>query len=83
MKFKSVIINTITLMTVLCVCIASYALSQTDSTPDPTVAIVNDIPITEADVTLEVKRIQFQAKAMQKPLDPSMMVSMRVIGFTV
>ena len=77
MKFKSVIINTITLMTVLCVCIASDALSQTDSTPDATVAIVNDIPITEADVTLEVKRIQFQAKAMQKPLDPSMMVSMR------
>ena len=77
MKFKSVIINTITLMTVLCVCTASDALSQTDSTSDATVAIVNDIPITEADVTLEVKRIQFQAKAMQKPLDPSMMVSMR------
>ena len=64
-------------MTIIFACIASNALAQTDSTPDATVAIVNDIPITEADVTLEVKRIQFQAKAMQKPLDQSMMLSMR------
>ena len=77
MKFKSFIFNTITLMTILFACIASDALSQTDTTPDATVAIINDIPITEADVTLEVKRIQFQAKAMQKPLDQSMMLSMR------
>jgi len=77
MKFKSFFFNTITLMTILFVCVAGNALSQTDSTPDAKVAIVNDIPITETDVTLEVKRIQFQAKAMQKPLDPSMMLSMR------
>lgn len=64
-------------MTIIFACIASDALAQTDSTPDATVAIVNDIPITETDVTLEVKRIQFQAKAMQKPLDQSMMLSMR------
>ena len=77
MKFKSFIIKSITLMMILFACIASDALSQTDSSPNATVAIVNDIPITEADVTLEVKRIQFQAKAMQKPLDQSMMLSMR------
>jgi len=77
MKFKSFIIKPITLMMILFACIASDALSQTDSNPNATVAIVNDIPITETDVTLEVKRIQFQAKAMQKPLDPSMMLSMR------
>ena len=77
MKLKSFFFNAITLMTIIFACIASDALAQTDSTPDATVAIVNDIPITEADVTLEVKRIQFQAKAMQKPLDPSMMLSMR------
>jgi len=64
-------------MTILFACIASDALSQTNSNPDATVAMVNEIPITEADVTLEVKRIQFQAKAMQKPLDQSMMLSMR------
>ena len=77
MKFKSFIFKTITLMTILFACIASDVLSQTENTPDATVAIVNDIPITEADVTLEVKRILFQAKAMQKPLDQSMMLSMR------
>jgi len=77
MKLKSFFFNSITLMTIIFACIASNALAQTDSTPDATVAIVNDIPITEADVTLEVKRIQFQAKAMQKPLDQSMMLSMR------
>ena len=77
MKLKSFFFNAITLITIIFACIASDALAQTDSTPDATVAIVNDIPITEADVTLEVKRIQFQAKAMQKPLDPSMMLSMR------
>lgn len=77
MKLKSFFFNAITLMTIIFACIASDALAQTDSTPDATVAIVNDIPITEADVTLEVKRIQFQAKAMQKPLDQSMMLSMR------
>jgi peptidyl-prolyl cis-trans isomerase C len=77
MKIKSFYLNTITLLTILFACIASNALSQTDTSPEATVAIVNDIPITEADVTLEVKRIQFQAKAMQKPLDQSMMLSMR------
>lgn len=77
MKLKSFFFNAITLMTIIFACIASDALAQTDSTPDATVAIVNDIPITETDVTLEVKRIQFQAKAMQKPLDQSMMLSMR------
>ena len=64
-------------MTIFFACIASDVLSQTDNTPATTVAIVNDIPVTEADVTLEVKRILFQAKAMQKPLDQSMVLSMR------
>jgi peptidyl-prolyl cis-trans isomerase C len=64
-------------MTILFACIASDVLSQTDTIPDATVAIVNDVPITEADVTLEVKRIEFQAKTMQKPLDQSMILSMR------
>ena len=77
MIFKSFILKTITLMTIFFACIASDVLSQTDNTPAATVAIVNDIPITEADVTLEVKRILFQAKAMQKPLDQSMVLTMR------
>ncbi|MFC1877106.1 peptidylprolyl isomerase [Thermodesulfobacteriota bacterium] len=77
MKFMSFIFKSITLITILFSFMASDALSQTDNAPDATIAIVNDIPITEADVTLEVKRIQFQAKAMQKPLDQSMMLSMR------
>ena len=37
-------------MTILLAFIASDALSQTDNTPEATVAIVNNIPITEADV---------------------------------
>ena len=53
------------LMTILLVVFTSDAISQTDGTPGTTVVIVNDIPITEADVNLEVKRILFQAKAMQ------------------
>jgi peptidyl-prolyl cis-trans isomerase C len=77
MKFKSFIFKAITLMTLLPAFIASDALSQTDNTPDATVVIVNDIPITEADVALEVKRILFQAKAMRQPIDESMMGSMR------
>jgi peptidyl-prolyl cis-trans isomerase C len=77
MRFKPFILKAITLMTMLLACIASDALSQTENTPAATVVIVNDIPITEADVTLEIKRILFQAKAMQKPLDQSMVLSMR------
>ena len=77
MKFKSFIFKAITLMTLLPAFIASDALSQTDNTPGATVVIVNDIPITEADVALEVKRILFQAKAMRQPIDESMMGSMR------
>ncbi len=64
-------------MTTLFAFIASDALSQTDNTPDTTVVIVNDIPITETDVALEIKRILFQAKAMRQPIDESMMGSMR------
>ncbi len=77
MKCNSVIFLTITLMTLLPAFITSEALSQTENTPDTTVVIVNDTPITEADVNLEVKRILFQAKAMQQPIDESMMGSMR------
>ena len=77
MKCKSVIFLTITLMTLLPAFITSEALSQTENTPATTVVIVNDTPITEADVNLEVKRILFQAKAMQQPIDESMMGSMR------
>ncbi len=64
-------------MTLLPAFITSEALSQTENTPATTVVIVNDTPITEADVNLEVKRILFQAKAMQQPIDESMMGSMR------
>ncbi|MBW1864444.1 MAG: peptidylprolyl isomerase [Deltaproteobacteria bacterium] len=77
MKFKPFLFNSITLMTTLFAFIASDALSQTDNTPDTTVVIVNDIPITETDVALEIKRILFQAKAMRQPIDESMMGSMR------
>ena len=77
MKFKPFIFNSITLMTTLFAFIASDALSQADNTPDTTVVIVNDIPITETDVTLEIKRILFQAKAMRQPIDESMMGPMR------
>jgi len=77
MKCKSFIFKAITLMTLLPAFIASDALSQTENTPDATVVIVNDTPITKADVTLEAKRISFQAKAMQQPIDESMMGSMR------
>ena len=77
MKFKPFLFNSITLMTTLFAFIASNALSQTDNTPDTTVAIANDITITETDVALEIKRILFQAKAMRQPIDESMMGSMR------
>jgi peptidyl-prolyl cis-trans isomerase C len=77
MKFISFIIKALTVTTILFAFIASDALSQTADIPGATVAIVNDIPITETDVTLEVKRILFQAKATQKPLDQSMMLAMR------
>ena len=77
MKFKPFLFNSITLMTTLFAFIASNALSQTNNTPDTTVAIANDITITETDVALEIKRILFQAKAMRQPIDESMMGSMR------
>jgi peptidyl-prolyl cis-trans isomerase C len=77
MKFKLVIVNSITLMTIFFAFFAGDALSQTEKAPDATVVIVNDIPITEADVNLEVKRILFQAKAMQQPIDESMMDAMK------
>ena len=41
------------------------------------VAVVNAIPLTEADIQLEIKRIQFQAKIMRQPIDDSMMEAMR------
>lgn len=77
MKFTSFIFKALTLITILLAFITSDAFSQTKNTPDNTVVIVNDIPITETDIDLEVKRILFQAKAMQKPIDESMMASMR------
>ncbi len=77
MKCKSVMFKAITLMAILFAFIASSALSQTVNTPGATVVTVNDIPITEADVNLEVKRILFQAKAMQQPIDESMMGAMK------
>jgi len=77
MKFKSIIFKVSTLMTILLICITSAALSQTDNAPATTVATVDDILITEADIDLEIKRIVFQAKAMQRPIDESMMTQMR------
>ena len=77
MKCKSFIFRSFTLTMILVAFITNGALSQTDNTQDATIAVVNDIPITEADVNLEVKRILFQAKAMQQPIDESMMDTMR------
>lgn len=77
MKCKVLFFKMLPLMTILFAFIASDARSQANTIPAATVATVNDIPITEEDVSLEVKRIQFQAKAMQKPIDESMMLAMR------
>lgn len=77
MKCKVLFFKMVPLMTILFAFIASDARSQANTIPAATVATVNDIPITEEDVSLEVKRIQFQAKAMQKPIDESMMLAMR------
>jgi peptidyl-prolyl cis-trans isomerase C len=77
MKSKAVIINAIFLMTILVAFVASSAFSQTTPNPETTVAVVNDVPITEADVNMETKRILFQAQAMQKPIDESMMANMK------
>jgi peptidyl-prolyl cis-trans isomerase C len=77
MRFKSFIFCSITLITFLFAFISSDALAQTDSAPITTVVIVNNIPITEADVSLEIKRILFQAKSMQQPIDESKMDSMK------
>jgi peptidyl-prolyl cis-trans isomerase C len=77
MRFKSFIFCSITLTTFLSAFVANDALAQTDSAPSTTVVIVNNVPITETDINLEVKRILFQAKAMQQPIDESMNDSMR------
>lgn len=77
MKCKVLFFKMVPLMTILFAFIASDARSQANTIPAATVATVNDSPITEEDVSLEVKRIQFQAKAMQKPIDESMMLAMR------
>jgi len=77
MRFKSFIFFSITLTTFLFTFITSDTRAQTESAPSTTVVIVNDIPITEADISLEIKRIMFQAKAMQQPIDESMMDSMK------
>jgi peptidyl-prolyl cis-trans isomerase C len=77
MRFKSFIFCSITLTTFLLTFVANDALAQTDSAPSTTVVIVNNVPITETDINLEVKRILFQAKAMQQPIDESMSDSMK------
>jgi len=77
MKFKAFTVNFFLLMTILFAFIASGAFSQTTANPETTVAIVNDVPITGADVNMETKRILFQAQAMQKPIDESMMATMK------
>jgi len=53
------------------------ANAQDEIPPDSIVASVNEIPLTEADVQLEIKRIQFQAKNMRHPIDATMMDAMR------
>ena len=50
MKFKAVNVSSILLMTILFAFIASSAFSQTTPNPETTVAVVNDVPITEADL---------------------------------
>lgn len=77
MRFKSVIFHTISLTTIIFVFFAGATLAQTTNTPDTTIVLVNDIPITELDLNLEIKRIQYQAKARQQPIDESMMDTMR------
>ena len=77
MKFKAFTVNFFLLMTILFAFIVSGAFSQTTANPETTVAIVNDVPITGADVNMETKRILFQAQAMQKPIDESMMATMK------
>ena len=73
-------LKAIIMMTILLAFITSNALSQSTNPPGATVVTVvtvNNIPITEADVDLEIKRIVLQAKAMQKPIDESMMGAMK------
>jgi len=77
MRFKSIIFFTIILTTFLLAFITTDTRAQTESAPSTTVVIVNNNPITEADIRLETERIIFQAKAMQRPIDVSMMDSMK------
>lgn len=77
MRFKSFIFFSITLTTFLFAFITSDIRAQTESASSTTVVIVNNINITEADISLEIKRIIFQAKAMQQPVDETMMDSMK------
>lgn len=77
MKFKALTVNAIFLMTTLFALIANGAFSQTTTNPETIVATINNVPITEADVSMETKRILFQAQAMQKPIDESMMANMK------
>jgi len=51
--------------------------AQTENPKDQVVAVVNAISLTESDIQLEMKRIQFQAKTMRQPIDDSMMEAMR------
>ncbi len=52
-------------------------IAQDEKPNDRVVAVVNAIPLTEAEIQLEIKRIQFQAKMMRQPIDDSMMAAMR------
>jgi len=60
------------------VAVVSMGVNAQEEIPnDQVVAVVNAIPLTEADVQLEIKRIQLQAKNRRQPLDDSMMEEMR------
>jgi len=67
----------VVLIMTLIVLMGLNAKAQDEDSTNKVVALVNAIPLTEADVQLEMKRIQFQAKSMRQPIDTSMMEAMR------
>jgi peptidyl-prolyl cis-trans isomerase C len=77
MKPGSPYCKTVVFIITLMAFISMNGYAQDENPNDKVVAVINAIPLTEGDVQLEIKRIQFQAKTMRQPIDDSMMEAMR------
>ncbi len=66
------------IMTIIITTLFGLNVNAQDENPgDKVVAVVNEMPLTQADVQWEIRRIQFQAKLRRQPIDDAMLDAMR------